>query len=121
MMTIPFYLVVPTSPGTGPTFNLGVTIPKGFKPILLIALTNGWSISAAVGATVTFGDAGDVSRLASAQDFDLAASFVGLDPKAYDYEYPADTQMNCTVLAGKTPVTGQKLFGALIGRMKAAT
>lgn len=121
-MCIPFYVVVPASPGTGPVFNCGVLIPKGFKPLLLIALTNGLSASATVNLTVTFGDAGDASRLSSAQDFDLTgANFVNLDPKAFDYEYPADTQLLVTVLAGKTPVTGQKIFGALVGRMRAAT
>lgn len=122
LLAIPFYVVVPASPGTGPTFNLGVTIPAGFKPMMLFVSTNGISASATVNATVTFGDAGDASRLASAQDLDVTgASFVNLDPKAFDYEYLADTQMTCTVLAGKTPVTGQKIFGMLMGRSRKAT
>jgi len=121
-MIIPFYVVVPASPGTGTVFNLGDMVPAGFKPRFLFCATNGLSASATVNLTVTIGDAGDASRLMSAQDFDVTgAQFTGLDPKGYDYEYTSETQLIATCLAGKTPVTGQKMFGWLFGTARKAT
>ena len=121
LMCIPFYLVVPSTPGTAPVFNLGDKVPAGFKPRLVVALTDGLSASGGVGLTLAIGDAGSAARLMSAQDFDAAASFIGLDAAGYDYEYTADTQIIGTVNSSKTPVTGQHVFGFILGSPRKAT
>ena len=114
-----FHITVPTSPGTAPAPVIQ-RAPKGFKPDLVYIATDGLSASGGVALTVKMGDAGDDDRLVAAQDFDAAASYVGLALAAADYEYTAETDIILTMAAGKTPVAAQKIWGCILGSVPSA-
>ncbi len=111
---LPFNWLVPSSPGTAPVVNLNIA-PAGFKPIAVIANSDGLSASAGVNCTFTVGDSGSAARLATAIDLDVAGSVLIFVAAGFNYEYTSDTAIIATFITGKTPVTGQHLNGAILG------
>jgi hypothetical protein len=114
---VPFNVTIPTSPGAGPVISLN-KVPAGFKPRAVFFSTNGLSASAAVGLSLSIGDAASVARLMVATDVDAALDQYKLAPAGYDYEYTVETVITATITSGKTPAAAAKFSGFILGSVR---
>jgi hypothetical protein len=112
-----FSFTADAAAGAGPVVTI-MTVPAGFKPLLVGFFTDGLSASAGVGLNIRIGDAGNNQRLMADVDSDLTASSISLTTAALNYEFTVDTPIILTMTAGKTPTAGKQCFGWILGHVR---
>lgn len=110
-VALPFEVTIPSPSTAADTYNLCV-IPAYARVVGLDWATNGLSISAGVGCTISLGDAGSATRYLAATDMDAAAQGSTLAAAGQGYTPTSDTIVLATS-AVAAPVVGQTLKGVL--------